>query len=318
MKIKLASYSAAFSNPKFLVGLATCVSTLVVVALAFTFAPSGTARAENSEDLTPEISDIGVDPDGAPCTNFWTAGPLLPVPILDNAVTAVGTNLYSFGGVTGVAINSAFKFDGTTWTSIAPLPVALEYPAAVTDGTNIYIVGGATPTTPQSTLYRYNVASNTYTTLASFSTATWNHSAIFLSGKIYKFTGTGPLTNSTNALEIYDIASNTWSAGAPYPISASFVSGFTTGGFIYGCGGLTLPATQPSPRPIGTTQPQILGTTHQSLIFPQPVSEPRLAFSMATPFWPAVMSQAARPQTFLTPSFHGIPEPTPGRVFRIC
>ncbi len=63
--------------------------------------------------------------------------------MLDNAVTAVGANLYSFGGVSTNIIATSFRFDGTTWTAIASLPVALEYPAAVSDGTNIYILGGS-------------------------------------------------------------------------------------------------------------------------------------------------------------------------------
>src|SRR6188508_1694645 len=111
----------------------------------------------------------------------WSAGPVTPVALLDSPVVTVGGNMYLFGGVQGGAISAAsFKFDGTTWTPIAPLPARVEFPAAVTDGTNCYILGGAlTGTgTPQTTLYRYNVALDTYTTLAPFTTGTWNHCAI--------------------------------------------------------------------------------------------------------------------------------------------
>src|SRR5262249_5898587 len=135
---------------------------------------------------------------------------------------------------------ASFKFDGAVWTPIAPLPTAVEFAAAVTDGTDCYILGGALTGTgvPQTTLYRYNVALNTYTTPAPFTPGKWNHGAIYLGGKIYKFCGTGPGTSSTNALEIYDVTSNTWAAGAPYPITESFVSAWTQGGFIYGAGGI--------------------------------------------------------------------------------
>ena len=147
--------------------------------------------------------------------------------------------MYTFAGVSnGAIVATSYKFDGTTWTTIAPLPTAVEFAAAVTDGTNIFILGGAlTGTgTPQTTLYRYNVAANTYTTLAPFTTGTWNHAAAYLNGKIYKFAGTGPATASTNVLEIYDVASNTKSVGATYPLAISFVSAFVQGNFIYGCG----------------------------------------------------------------------------------
>ncbi len=173
------------------------------------------------------------------CT--WSVGPVTPVPLLDSPVVTVGSNMYLFGGVQSGAISAAsFKFDGTTWTPIAPLPAALEFAAAVTDGTNCFILGGAlTGTgTPQTTVYRYNVALNTYTTLAPFTVGTWNHSAVYLAGKIYKWCGTGPATASAQALEIYDITSNTWSAGAAYPLLISFTSGWTQGGFIYSAGGI--------------------------------------------------------------------------------
>ncbi|MBK9568892.1 MAG: hypothetical protein IPO53_02485 [Chitinophagaceae bacterium] len=172
-----------------------------------------------------------------PCS--WSASTVSPVSILDQACVTVGSFLYSFAGVgTGAVIATSNKFDGTVWTPIAPTPQALEYPGGCTDGTNIYLLGGASSVgTPLTTLYRYNVAANTYTTLAPFTVGVWNTAAVYLGGKIYKIGGTGPGTASTNAVEIYDIASNTWTAGAPYPIAASFISAIQMGGFIYTAGG---------------------------------------------------------------------------------
>ena len=168
----------------------------------------------------------------------WSTAANYPITVLDNAVTSVGGNIYSFGGVSTNIIATSFKFDGTTWTGIAPLPVAVEYPAAVSDGTNVYVLGGSNGAgVSQTTLSRYNVGTNTYTTLAPFTTPTWNHAAAYLNGKIYKFAGSNN-TASTNVLEIYDIASNTWSVGAPYPAAISFVSAFVQGNFIYAAGGV--------------------------------------------------------------------------------
>ena len=172
------------------------------------------------------------------CT--WTSATVYPITILDQATATVGSNLYAFGGVSTAITAAANKFDGTTWTAIAPLPVALEFPQAATDGTFIYILGGAEPSagTPQTTNNRYDPVANTYTPMAPFTTGTWNHAAVFLGGKIYKFCGTGPGTASTSVTEIYDVASNTWTAGPAYPLAISFVSGWTNGTFIYGAGGI--------------------------------------------------------------------------------
>ena len=166
--------------------------------------------------------------------------PGAPKPIMDQATAVVGGNLYAFGGVSnGAVVNFAYKFDGNGWSVISFMPQALEFPAAVTDGTNIYIMGGSNAAgVAQTTLYRYNVGTDTYTTLAPFTTAVWNAAAAYLNGKIYKFTGTNDTPASVSALEIYDIVGNSWSAGASYPAPESFVDAWVQGNFIYAAGGV--------------------------------------------------------------------------------
>ena len=155
----------------------------------------------------------------------------------------------------------SYKFDGTAWTSISPLPVAVELAAAVTDGTNIFIMGGVNSNfTTLATLYRYNPIANTYEQLASFNIATWGHAAVYLNGKIYKFCGYGPATSgsSTDTLEIYNVANNTWAAGTVYPVAISLIGAWTQGGFIFGASGTQIPGDVPSAKtyrydPVGNT-----------------------------------------------------------------
>jgi hypothetical protein len=174
----------------------------------------------------------------------WTAATVISAPIMDAPMVTVGANMYVFGGVSNSAVvATSYKFDGTTWSTIAALPQALEFASAVTDGTDIYILGGANSTgVPQTTIYKYSIAGNSYTTLAPFTTGVWNHSSIYLGGKIYKFGGTGATTSVAN-LEIYNIGTNTWTAGAALPVAESFMSAFTQGGFIYEAGGLDAVST---------------------------------------------------------------------------
>jgi hypothetical protein len=64
---------------------------------------------------------------------------------------------------------------------------------------------------------------------------------VYLNGKIYKIGGyvsSASTSTSSNAVEIYDIASNTWSAGAPYPVAQGWMSAFAQGNFIYVAGGV--------------------------------------------------------------------------------
>ncbi len=207
---------------------------------ATTLAPS---KAEQKEQNTIKSEDLPTDivPEGgSPCG--WTSSPVSPIPILDQGTVTIGTNLYTFAGVSTTIIATANKFDGTAWSSIAPVPVALEFPTSVSDGTSAYIINGVDGTgTSVNTLYRYNPGTNDYTTLATSTTATWNHAAVYLNGKIYKIGGynsAGGTTTSLSTNEIYNIATNTWSTGAPYPLAQGWMSAFTDGTFVYVAGGL--------------------------------------------------------------------------------
>jgi hypothetical protein len=86
---------------------------------------------------------------------------------------------------------------------------------------------------------RYNVGNDTYTSLAGFTVgnSTFNHSAVYLNGKIYKLGGNGSTGISTTRTDIYDIATNTWSAGQALFATTSFIQAFTDGTYIYAVGG---------------------------------------------------------------------------------
>ena len=210
-------------------------------------------KAGFREQTTPATTtETSLDsPDGGSCT--WVADTVYPQGILDHATTTVGTNLYVFAGVSTAIIANARKFDGTAWTSIAPVPVALEYPTAVSSGTAAYIVNGVNGTgTTVNTLYRYNPATDTYTTLAPSTTATWNHATAFLNGKIYKiggYTSAAGTSTAVNSVEVYDVATNTWTAGTNYPLTQGWMSAFVRGNFIYVGGGIsTVAGSVPSAK----------------------------------------------------------------------
>jgi len=202
-----------------------------------TASPTPTATVTVTPTVTPTPPSPTPTPSGTPTPAptpspgfcAWSAGPVYPIAISNEAVTSVGGNLYSFGGTTtgNVTVTNAYKFDGTTWTPIAPLPVSLAGTIAVTDDTNIYLVTG-------STLYKYDPSANTYTTLVPAPIGTSGHAAAYLSGKIYMFGGA-----SSNPLQIYAISLNQWTTGASYPLAATSVRAFVHGNFVYGAGGLS-------------------------------------------------------------------------------
>lgn len=100
---------------------------------------------------------------------------------------------------------------GGTWTSMASLPAGMIYGSATADTVNgkIYVLRGNNT----NSFYVYDIASNSWSTLANLPVNTAHGSAMVMSnGKIYTIRG----SDSTDTF-IYDIASNTWTPGATAP-----------------------------------------------------------------------------------------------------
>jgi uncharacterized delta-60 repeat protein len=204
----------------------------ILVGGPFTaLAPNGGASVTRNRIARLVETPPPPTPTPSPGTCAWTEAPGIPSPTSRAALTSLNGNLYCFGGDSDGL--TSYKFDGTTWTSIAPLPVTMFSAAAVNDGTNIYVLGNSGSS---GAVYRYNPGSNSYTTLAPYSTPTADHAAVYLGGKIHKLCGFNQFIQS-NAHEIYDVASNTWTVGANYPLSVTGPVALAQGNFIYAAGG---------------------------------------------------------------------------------
>lgn len=125
------------------------------------------------------------------------------------------------------------------WQSIADMPQDVEAATATSDGTYAYVVGGYSFNDGDvNSFRRYDPATNTWTSLAPMPVAASMASAVYYppTHKIYVFGGehfsTGVLYEVTR---IYDITSNSWSAGAFMPDVRSFMaSGYNSAdGKIY-------------------------------------------------------------------------------------
>ena len=208
------------------------IDTISFSGMCMTFAPPPSPTATPSPTPTP------TPPFPPACA--WTAAAVYPIPILREAVTTLDGNIYSFGGRSnGNYVSNSYKFDGTSWTSIAPLPVAQGGSMATNDGTYIYILGGEDISDrPFNTMYRYNPATNTYTTLTPFFIEVTDGVAVCLGGNIFKMMG-DTISASSNAVEIYNIATGTWTFGQgnPFDGRAGFASAFVQGNYIYIAGG---------------------------------------------------------------------------------
>ena len=248
--------------------------------LSAMFATSATARTRRGE-INPQTSsrarlrnlDARVYPTGAtptptatPCASVgaWAEQSPYPIVVSGNAVASQGGNVYSFGGIANnVAIANAYKYTPATntWTPIASLPAPRGWFSAASDGTYIYLLGGVDQNfATTATLWRYDPVSNTYnTSLPSYTIPTYFHASAYLNGKIYRIAGRA---NGTDFhVEVYDIATNTWSMAANYPFANHSLMAAAWAAIS-----MRAVATLPLTKPIATIQAPTPGTTPQSPI----------------------------------------------------
>ncbi len=220
--------------------------------------PAPTNTVTPTSTLTPTSTPTSCS------TSAWNPSDSYPIPVAGAAVAAQGGTVYSFGGYANeAAVANAYRYTpgNLGWAPIAPLPEARAFASAVSDGTYLYILnGGETTLQSRNALYRYDPATDSYSTLAAPPVATYGQAIAYLNGKIYRIAGHyshyGPIvpnavmragtasapTNDyeVNTVDVYTISSNSWApAGtiANYPLLTSNLNAVVYNGYIYTAGG---------------------------------------------------------------------------------
>src|SRR5262245_38589201 len=102
------------------------------------------------------------------------------------------------------------------WSTATPGPPARYRAGSSTDGQYVYVYGGGNSSGGYyNDLWRWNPVTQVWTQLANMPTAKQNIQGAYWNGKIYVPGGFNGAHITENA--IYDIATNTWSTGAPLP-----------------------------------------------------------------------------------------------------
>src|SRR5438067_5092798 len=109
------------------------------------------------------------------------------------------------------------------WTTVANYPLFIENAAVATNGTYVYSGTGNSNGSVISTFYRYDPVGNSWTPLANVPIAVYLTRAVYASNtnSVYIF---GGYDNDVfrDETQIYNIATNTWSAGAPMPDARAY------------------------------------------------------------------------------------------------
>ena len=167
---------------------------------------------------------------------MWTVATPYPTTISRYGFAQTATHSYVFGGVSnGTRVNTVNRMDLATgmWQPRAAMPFTSEAPTcALMASTGIvYCTEGDTG----SGFASYNIATDTWTPLASIPGGDHYGSASgAFNGKVFVAGGT---TAFTNAVQIYNVASNTWAPGTAAPNDFLLAGYQQVGQYLYVVGG---------------------------------------------------------------------------------
>ncbi|OLY95652.1 CBM96 family carbohydrate-binding protein [Cnuella takakiae] len=192
----------------------------------------------------------------------WSTVAPQPFTLNEGQAKVVNGKLYSFGGfdskkTTFTPTKRAYVYNPelNSWTPIADLPFTpngtsfggVTHAGIATDGTNIYIAGGYTSNTAGTgqifgtkQVWRYNVATNTYTKMPDLPVVISAGQMVYLNGRLHYIGGTNASrTTDLGSHYMLDISSgaNTWTNLAPLPNPRHHGGSAVLGGKIYYIGG---------------------------------------------------------------------------------
>lgn len=190
----------------------------------------------------------------------WTAVRLPPVSSPNvrlpryGAVAAAGSKIYVISGgiapyVDASRMVDAFDTTTQTWSALPNAPLERVAAKAVSVDGKIYVIGGYNfnSRTGIADVDVLDTATNTWSTAAPLPTPRYLSAVVALGRKIYVMGGTQSvdaglpttIAQPMDTVEVYDIATNTWSADAPLPqprfaLAAAVANGriFTSGGYL--------------------------------------------------------------------------------------
>jgi N-acetylneuraminic acid mutarotase len=144
----------------------------------------------------------------------------------------------------GYNLHQAFNPATAAWTTLAPLPTTMAmHSLSEVDGM-LYAIGGrdilGTSNNVRGSTYRYNPATDSWTTMAPIPTARHSHMTVAHEGKIHVFGGNASVSSLAilSSHQIYDVASNTWSTGTPLPAALTSGTVSEVNGKFYIIGGV--------------------------------------------------------------------------------
>lgn len=208
--------------------------------------PCSEANCAQVTSWLPAATTASNESEANPLDQTWVAFPA-PSTSADRLVHAtvydpVGDKIYMIGGnpagQQGTYLTLCQQFDPktNTWTNMAPMPDARGWIQGVYVRGKIYVVAGHTNAgTTSNTNYCYDIASNSWSTLAPLTRSTlayqagaWRDSLVYIIGGTTAGAGGGE-----TGVNVYNPFTNTWAAATSLPEHGDMGSAVIVGDTIY-------------------------------------------------------------------------------------
>lgn len=177
-------------------------------------------------------------------TDTWTMAAPLPAPVNHSMPAVTGGKLYIIGGQSDSGnasfVNTTYEYDpaANSWRTRATMPAARGGGAADSIDGKIYVAGSRPPRGADFAVF--DPAANTWTALPDMPTQRNHLAAVAFEGKLYVIGGrfeAGFTSPVTDAVEIYDPRTNTWTRGANMPRPRGGLNAVAARGCIHVFGG---------------------------------------------------------------------------------
>lgn len=178
---------------------------------------------------------------GSPGT--WTSLAPMPTARQEVAVAALDGKVFVIGGFGPDAepVGTVEVYDPATdrWTRRAPLPAPSHHAAVAVALGRLFVIGGYTggrvAWTPQSTVYEYDAARDSWATRAPLPTPRGALAAAAVGGRIHVVGGSAD--QPTGAHEVYDVVRERWFTAAPLGTPRDHLAAVTFQDRVWAIGG---------------------------------------------------------------------------------
>lgn len=178
-------------------------------------------------------------------TDTWRLTTPLPVALNHTVAAAVGNRLYVIGGQTsaggnGPFVDTVYALDPATetWSTRAAMPTARSGGAAAVIDGKIYVAGGRPPRGNDFAVYdpatdRWQVLPDLPTQRNHLGVAAVDRRLYAVGGRF----GAGFESEMTDIVEMFDVATGTWTRRAPLPRPRGGVNSVVAYGYLHAFGG---------------------------------------------------------------------------------